>query len=81
MLSLSKAPSNGESQFFIATHSPILLTFPGAAIISFDHRELERIDLEATTHFQITRDLLNNPKMYWRHLAAPEARDQEGGEQ
>ena len=22
-----------------------------------------------TTQFQITRDLLNNPEMYWRHLA------------
>jgi predicted ATPase len=70
----------GESQFFIATHSPILLTFPGAAIISFDDGALERIDLEDTTHFQITRDLLNNPKMYWRHLAAPDTRDQAGGE-
>lgn len=59
----------GNSQFFAATHSPILLTFPGATIISFDHGKLERIELEDTTHFQITRDLLNNPEMYWRHLA------------
>jgi len=29
-----------------------------------------RIDLEDTSHFKITRDLLNNPQMYWRHLAA-----------
>lgn len=70
----------GESQFFIATHSPILLTFPGATIISFDHGELERIDLEETTHFQLTRDLLNNPQMYWRHLAATDTRDRAGGE-
>jgi len=57
-----------KSQFFIATHSPILLTFPGATIISFDDDKLERIDLEDTSHFKITRDLLNNPRMYWRHL-------------
>lgn len=62
----------GKTQFFIATHSPILLTFPGATIISFDDGKLERIALEDTTHFQITRDLLNNPEMYWRHLAAPD---------
>lgn len=60
----------GKSQFFIATHSPILLTFPKATIISFDEGRLERIRIEDTSHFQITRDLLNNPQMYWRHLAA-----------
>ena len=63
----------GKSQFFVATHSPILLTFPGATIISFDEGRLERIALEDTTHFQITRDLLTNPEMYWRHLAASDS--------
>jgi len=65
----------GRSQFFVATHSPILLTFPGATIISFDNGQLERIALEDTAHFQITRDLLNNPEMYWRHLATPDPSD------
>ena len=65
----------GRSQFFVATHSPILLTFPGATIVSFDDGKLERIALEDTAHFQITRDLLNNPEMYWRHLAAPDPSD------
>lgn len=60
---------NGQSQYFIATHSPILLTFPGATILTFDHGPLQPIALEETKHFQITRDLLNNPQMYWRHLA------------
>lgn len=58
-----------KSQFFIATHSPILLTYPGATIFSFDHGKLERVPLEDTSHFTLTRDFLNNPKMYWRHLA------------
>ncbi len=60
---------NGESQFFVATHSPLLLTFPGATILTFDQGALEPIALEDTKHFQITRDMLNNPQMYWRHLA------------
>ncbi|MCA9132338.1 MAG: AAA family ATPase [Planctomycetales bacterium] len=64
----------GMTQFFIATHSPILLTFPNATIISFDQGKLERIALEDSSHFQLTRDLLNNPGMYWRHLAASEER-------
>jgi predicted ATPase len=60
----------GESQFFIATHSPILMTFLGATIISFDDDELRRIEVQDTSHYQITRDLLNNSAMYWQHLAA-----------
>ena len=67
---MHKLVGSGQSQFFVATHSPILLTYPGATIISFDFGLLERIKLEETSHYQITRDLLNNPEMYWRHLAA-----------
>lgn len=59
-----------QAQFIIATHSPMLLTFPGAKIISFDFGKLKPIEIEDTSHFQITRDLLNNPAMYWQHLAA-----------
>lgn len=65
----------GKSQFFVATHSPILLTFPGAAIVSFDHGPLEQVDLQETSHFKITRDLLNNPEMYWHHLVATDNSD------
>ncbi|TWU44722.1 Cobalt import ATP-binding protein CbiO [Rubripirellula tenax] len=77
---MHKLVRSGRSQFFIATHSPILLTFPGATIISFDVGKLERIAIEDTTHFQITRDLLNNPEMYWRHLAKPDPEELQGGE-
>lgn len=62
--------AEGRSQFFAATHSPILLTFPGATIISFDRGKLERVQLEDTSHYQITKGLLNNPRAYWHHLAA-----------
>ena len=66
---MHKLVQTQKSQFFIATHSPILLTYPGATIVSFDRGRLENVALEDTSHFQITRDLLNNPQMYWRHLA------------
>ena len=71
---MHKMASKGESQFFIATHSPIFLTFPGATIITFDEGKLQPTELEDTSHFQITRDLLNNPRMYWQHLGAEENR-------
>jgi predicted ATPase len=58
----------GNVQFIIATHSPILLTFPDADIVTFDRAELPLIRLEDTSHFQITRDVLASPKRFWRHL-------------
>ena len=58
----------GASQFIVATHSPILLTYPGADIISFDGEELTRVKLEDTQHYQITRGILENPERYWRYL-------------
>lgn len=63
----------GKTQFFIATHSPILMTFPRATILSFDGEALASVSLEETPHFQITRDLLNHPEMYWQHLRQPPA--------
>lgn len=49
-----------DSQFIIATHSPILLAYPGAKIVLFDDTGLAEIDYEDTEHFAITRDFLNN---------------------
>jgi predicted ATPase len=58
----------GESQFIIATHSPILLTFPGARILSFDGDAVRAIALEDTSHYQITKGILQNAAVYWKHL-------------
>ena len=57
-----------RSQFVIATHSPILLTYPGATILSFDEGALKVVSLEDTDHYQVTRDILANPEQYWKHL-------------
>ena len=59
----------GDTQFVIATHSPILLTFPGATIVSLDDGEVREVELEETSHFQLTRDILAHPDRYWQHLA------------
>jgi len=58
----------GESQFLIATHSPILMTYPGAQIISFEEAQLRETILEETSHYQITRGVLEHPGSYWKHL-------------
>lgn len=58
----------GNSQFIIATHSPLLMTYPGAQIVSFDGLDLRVISLEETSHYQITRGILEQPERYWNHL-------------
>lgn len=56
------------AQFVIATHSPILLTYPNARILSFDGGVIAPIELADTPHYQITRGILEHPERYWRHL-------------
>ena len=58
------------AQFVIATHSPILLTYPNARILSFDGGLIAPVELTDTPHYQITRGILEHPERYWRHLRA-----------
>lgn len=64
--------ATGVAQFVVATHSPSLLTFPSAQILSFDGDAVRPISLEETSHYQITRGILQNPAAYWKHLQAEE---------
>ena len=56
------------TQFIIATHSPILMTFPETTILSLDGGHVHEVSLEETQHYQITRGILEAPERYWRHL-------------
>ena len=57
-----------DAQFIVATHSPILLAFPGATIYSFDDGQVRRAEYEGLEHVVLTRDFLNAPQRYLRHL-------------
>lgn len=59
----------GDSQFIIASHSPILMTYPNAQIVSFDEKNLREIALEQTSHYQVTRGILEHPEGYWKYLS------------
>ena len=47
-------------QFIIATHSPILLAYPRARILSFGADGIRDVAYEDTEHYAITRDFLNH---------------------
>jgi predicted ATPase len=57
---LNHLTNSGNAQFVIATHSPILLGYPHASILSFDNGKIEPIDYEMTDHYQITKYFLNH---------------------
>lgn len=50
-----------NSQFVIATHSPILLAYPDARIYRFDADGISTVAYEDTEHYKVTRDFLNHP--------------------
>lgn len=58
----------GHAQFLIATHSPIILSYPGAVLFSLDGDAIEEVDFRETKHFLITRDFLNSPDRFFKHL-------------
>lgn len=51
-----------QSQFFIVTHSPILLGIPGAQILSFDKGRIHPCEYEDTGSYQVTEMFINNRK-------------------
>ena len=56
------------AQFVIATHSPILLAFPGATIYAFGEGAPRAVPYEELEHVRLTRDFLNAPGRYLRHI-------------
>lgn len=65
---IHEACKNPDSQFIIATHSPLLLAYPHATIYSFDTGILARIAYTDTEHYRITKHFLDNPELYMHYL-------------
>ncbi|MDA8344462.1 MAG: AAA family ATPase [Thermaerobacter sp.] len=61
----------GTAQFIIATHSPILLGYPDAAILSFDHSPLAKITYEETESYRLTRQFLMHREAIFQELFGP----------
>lgn len=56
------------AQCIVATHSPILLAYPGAAIWSFDSGAIHPVRYEDVESVQLVRDFLNHPEAFLRQL-------------
>ena len=68
LLSAIKEMVGQDAQFIIATHSPILMAYPGAVILSFDQTPIGAVSYQSLEHVNLMRDFLNDPQAYLRHL-------------
>jgi predicted ATPase len=57
-----------DAQFIIATHSPIIMAFPRATILSMDESVIEAVEYETLEHVRITKGFLNHPERYLGRL-------------
>jgi predicted ATPase len=68
LMAMLKDMVDRDAQFIIATHSPILMAFPGARILSFDDHPVREVDYDDVEHVSLTRAFLNNPQSFLRRL-------------
>ena len=58
----------GHAQFLISTHSPIILSYPGAVLFNLDGDTIREVAYSETEHYLVTRDFLNSPERFFKHL-------------
>lgn len=59
-----------DSQFIIATHSPILMSFPKATVYEFSSNGINKVDFKKTDHYIVTKSFLESPERMLKHLLA-----------
>ncbi len=59
------------SQLIIATHSPILMAYPGACIYELSEQGIAHVDYKDTEHYRVTKQFLDAPERMLRYLIEP----------
>lgn len=57
---LQELEEEGHAQFIMATHSPILLAYPGAQIFSFDGEYIKEVNYEETKHYKVYKQFFQD---------------------
>ena len=57
-----------DSQFIIATHSPILMAYPHAEILQFTEDGINKVSYRETEHYKITKQFIDSPERMMRYL-------------
>jgi predicted ATPase len=58
---LRRMQNEGRTQVIMATHSPILMALPGAALLQMSRGGLDAVELEETDHYRLTREFILDP--------------------
>lgn len=68
LVEINRLVENG-SQLIIATHSPILMSFPDSEIFEFSKEYgIRSVEYRETEHYKITKNFLNNPDRMLEYL-------------
>lgn len=59
---------NQQSQFVIATHSPIIMAYPDSKIIELTEDGISEVSLEETNHYSIMKQFFNDKERLLHHL-------------
>ncbi|WP_066063345.1 AAA family ATPase [Neobacillus soli] len=59
---------NENSQFIIATHSPIIMAYPDAKIFEFTEAGIRESTLEETNHYKIMKQFFDDKNRMLHHL-------------
>lgn len=57
-----------QSQFIIATHSPIIMAYPDSVIYEFTEEGITEKNLEETNHYRIMKQFFDDKKRMMHHL-------------
>ena len=61
-----------DSQFIVATHSPILMAFPKARIYELGENGIRVVEYRETEHYLLTKRFLDDPERMLRYLLEEE---------
>ena len=54
----------GKCQVIMATHSPLLMAYPGARLLLLSKYRLDPVSLEQTEHFNLMREFCTDPAAF-----------------
>jgi predicted ATPase len=61
---LRKMEQSGIAQVIMATHSPLLMAFPGARLLRLSNGGLTPITIEETDHYRLMREFFAGPRAF-----------------
>jgi len=68
LLKIYELAEHNNCQFIIATHSPILMAYPGALLYSLSVEGIDAMEWRDTEHYKLTKSFLDRPDVFLHHL-------------